>query len=448
MSQDGNSVGGTRQGLWDELTGLPTRALLQEHLALALARARESEQEVALLHVGLDDFKLVNDSLGHQAGDEVLRRVAERLRDRVRDTNLVARARSDEFCVMLADLDRRAEELVEIVVSQIMAAVEEPLSMDGADFQLGATVGVSIYPDDAHDEQALLKHADAAMYEAKGTGRGTFVIYAGGTQEALERLTMTARLRKALVSEAFVLHYQPIFSLCDGKVARVEALLRWRDAAGRLIPPLKFIPVAEYTGLIDPIGEWVLDAVCAQARAWRDDGLQVDATFNVSLRQFQGPDFGSGVAERLAAHDLDPGRFTVELTESTAMREAACVEPILRELDQTGVRIAIDDFGTGYSSLARLQDMPVHYLKIDQAFLREVPHSPDATRIAGATIDLVRGLGMTAIAEGVETEAQRRFLTERGCPLAQGFHLARPMPADDVGAFLRRQRRVPAGRDG
>ena len=430
--------------LTDDLTGLPDRSLLREHLTLALARARDDESEVALLHVGLDDFRLVNDSLGYDAGDGVLCEVASRLRGALRQTNVVARPGEDRFCVMLADLDRSAADVIEIVVGQIMAAVEEPLSVNGSSFQLGASIGVSVFPVDAEDEETLMRHAEAAMHEAKGAGRGHFVVYAGGTQEALERLTMTARLREALRRDDLVLHYQPIVELPDGRPAGVEALLRWRDGNRGLIPPLKFIPVAEYTGLIQAIGDWVLDRACGQAREWQLAGLRVPVSVNVSLRQFAATGFAAGVARRLAEHALDPSMLMLEITESTAMRDPACVEPVFAELHQAGVRIAIDDFGAGYSSLSRLQRMPVDFLKIDRALLAGAPEDAEAARLAVAAVDLVRSLGRTAIAEGVETEEQRRFLAELGCPLAQGFHFARPLPAEEVTALLRPESAEPA----
>jgi diguanylate cyclase (GGDEF)-like protein len=425
-----------RPDLSDDLTGLPDRSLLREHLGLALARARDDDSEVALLHVGLDDFRLVNDSLGYEAGDGVLREVASRLRGGLRRTNVVARPGGDRFCVMIADLDRSAADVIEIVVGQIMAAVEEPLSVNGSSFQLGASVGVSVFPVDAEDEETLMRHAEAAMHEAKGAGRGRFVVYAGGTQEALERLTMPARLREALREDDLVLHYQPIVELPDGRPAGVEALVRWCDGSRGLIPPLKFIPVAEYTGLIQAIGDWVLDRACTQARVWQDEGLRVPVSVNVSLRQFGATGFAAGVARALAEHELDPSMLMLEITESTAMRDPACVEPVFAELHDAGVRIAIDDFGAGYSSLSRLQRMPVDFLKIDRGLLAGAPADAEAARLAHGAIDLVRSMGRTAIAEGVETEEQRRFLEDQQCPLMQGFLLGRPMPAEAVEPLM------------
>lgn len=420
----------------DELTGLPMRDLLGEHLRLAVERARETDRQLALLHLDLDDFKLVNDSLGPAIGDEVLRQVAQRLRDLTRPVDLVARPGEDEFCVLLADIPGDAEEVAEIVAGQVSVALEHPFSVGGVDFQLEASIGASLFPRDARDEDSLLKHADSAMYDAKQAGPGGFSLYAGGTSDALGRLMLTARLRKALQRGEFMLHYQPIYRLSDQQPISVEALIRWTDEERGLVMPLEFVPIAEYTGLIEPIGEWVISTICEQARTWRDEGFTGSVSFNASLRQLQPERFVRALEKGLAATGLEPSALTVEITESTAMRDPSCVEPVLEELHGLGVAIAIDDFGTGYSSLSRLQHMPVQILKIDRCFLEQVPDKPYAARIVGATIDLAAALGMTAVAEGIETETQRRFLIERGCPSGQGFHLARPLAADEATALL------------
>ena len=421
---------------YDELTGLLNRHLLSEHLGVAVERARQTDRQLALLHLDLDDFKLVNESLGPPAADEVLRQVAQRLRDLTRPVDLVARPGGDEFCVLLADIDGDAEDVAEIVAGQISVALEHPFSVEGADFHVGASIGASLFPRDAGDEDALLKHADAAMHEAKQSGTGGFALYAGATSDALGRLMLTARLRKALNKREFMLHYQPIYDLVEERPVSVEALLRWRDEERGLVMPLEFVPIAEYTGLIEPIGEWIIASICEQARTWRKAGFEGTVSFNASLRQLQPERFVRVLESGLAATGLEASALTVELTESTAMRDPSCVEPVLHELRDLGVTIAIDDFGTGYSSLSRLQHMPVQILKIDRCFLDQVPEQPHTTRIVGATIDLAGALGMTAVAEGVETEEQRRFLIDRGCPSGQGFHLARPLAAEEATALI------------
>ena len=418
----------------DELTGLPNRDLLREHLALAVARAAEEEREVALLHVGLDRFQLVNSSLGREAGDAALREIARRLDDLTGPTHVVARPGSDEFCVMVPDLRRDAEGTAELVARSIAAQVQEPFSVDGVDFELSASVGVSLYPRDAEEDDMLLRHAEAALHDAKGLGAGAVAFYAGGTQDAYERLILPLRLRGALERRDFVLQYQPIFSLDDGRVACVEALIRCRDRDRGLIPPLDFLPVAEYTGLIEPIGEWVVGAACRDAKRWMDEGMRLPFSFNVSLRQFRQANFAEQVTRQVDGCGLDPHDVIVEITESTAMQEPRCVEPVLDELREAGLRIAIDDFGTGYSSLVRLRELPVDIVKLDRMLLDRAPEDDAAARLVTAAIELVRSLGMTAVAEGVEREEQRAFLAERGCPWAQGFHLARPLDADGIPA--------------
>ena len=357
----------------DELTGLPSRDLMREHLALAVARAEEEEREVALLHIGLDRFQLVNSSLGREAGDAALREVGRRLDELTGPTQVVARSGSDEFCVLVPDLRRDAEGTAELVARAIAAQVQEPFAVDGAHFELSASVGVSLYPRDASEDELLLRHAEAAMHDAKALGAGSIAFYAGGTQDAYERLVLPLRLRGALERHDFVLQYQPIFSLADGGVACAEALIRCRDAE----------------------------------RVTR----QVD---------------GCG---------LDPRDVIVEITETTAMQEPRCVEPVLDELREAGLRIAIDDFGTGYSSLVRLRELPVDIVKLDRQLLARAPEDETAARLVAAAIELVRSLGMTAVAEGVEREEQRAFLAEQSCPWAQGFHLARPVEADEIPAL-------------
>jgi len=417
----------------DPLTELPARALLREHLALACARAAAREdRHVVLMWLGLDGFSLVNQSLGHDAGDEVLRQAARRVEGVAAATNVAARPAGDQFALMLADVGPDAERVAEIVAEQLATAFSEPFAAGGRELRLGVSIGLSVLPDDAGSEDALMRHAETAMHEAKREGGASFAFYAGATREALERLMLTTRLHRALEGGELRLHFQPIVALPGGAPCGVEALLRWEDPQRGLVAPMTFIPVAEYTGLIEPIGAWVLREACAQARAWRDGGVELPVFVNVAMRQLQADGFGELVAASLAAAGLEPGALTLEITETTAMSEPGCVDPVLAELRAIGVRIAIDDFGTGYSSFARLHEMPVDVVKIDRALLRGAPEDAGARRLAAATLDVVATLGMEAIAEGVETAAQLEFLRERGCPMAQGFHLSMPAPAHDL----------------
>lgn len=421
----------------DSLTKLPNRALLDEHLQLALARARRTGSAIALLYVDLDDFKAVNDSLGHAAGDELLKRIAVRLKTVVRSSDLIARQGGDEFLILLTDLDRDPRLSAETVAKQVETALLEPFHLADAEFEVGASIGISIYPDDAGDADTLLRHADAAMYEVKQAGRGGIASYGGDSRQTLARLSLTSKLRRALQREDFVVHYQPIVAPADGSLHAFEALVRWQDAERGMVGPNEFIPLAEDAGLIEAIGGWVLHAVCAQQRAWLDQGLTTHVHVNVSPRQLRRPDFPSVVRAALGEQSLDPSALTLEITESAAMLDAERANPVVLALHELGVRLAIDDFGAGHSSLVRLRDVPVQTLKIDQAFLRGVPDDRQAASMITAIIELGAALGMVTIAEGVTSDAQRRFLVERDCPLAQGFQFARPLAADDATALLR-----------
>jgi diguanylate cyclase (GGDEF)-like protein/PAS domain S-box-containing protein len=422
----------------DSLTGLPNRALLAEHLELALARARRTASAVALLYLDLDDFKLVNDSLGHAAGDQLLCQIAMRLQDRRRQTDLLARQSGDEFLLLLSDVQGDAVAAGRTAAGGILEALSRPFSISGTDFHVGASVGIAVFPRDAHDAEELLRHADAAMYQAKARGRNTVAVYSGEAHQSRERLSLSTRLRRAIERDELVLHWQPIVDPRDGVVCKAEALVRWDDPNRGLVPPVEFIPFAEDTGLIDEVGEWVLEALCRQRLAWQADGLDPEVTFNVSPRELRRTVFAEHLRARLGAHGLDPSRITVEVTESAAMGDFGVTEPVLRDIAAAGFKLAIDDFGAGYSSLSRLRDLPVQMLKIDRSFLRDVPDRPEATAVVTAILELAGALGMETVAEGVETPAQRAFLIERGCTYAQGFLLGRPAPARDLEPLLRR----------
>ncbi|HEX2085348.1 MAG TPA: GGDEF domain-containing phosphodiesterase [Solirubrobacteraceae bacterium] len=420
----------------DPITLLPARGLLLEHVRAAVARARPADRSVAVLHAGLDGLDLVAAGLGRAAHEEVVREVAGRVRAAMPEQAIVASLGDGELAVLLADVQGDPSSLVETAAGQLIVAAGRPLRVEGEEFELVARVGASVLPGDAADEHALLRHAETAMRTARRGDGVRVLFYDGGTADALERLLITGRLRRAVERGELLLHFQPIFRLPEGDVVAVEALLRWRDPERGLVPPLDFIPVAEYTGMIEPIGRWVVEACCAQAARWRAAGLEVPVSFNVSPRQFRDPSFVETLEQEVARHGIPASQLIVEVTESVAMREPQCVEPVLERLRFLGTRLAIDDFGAGYSSLARLRDLEVDLLKIDRTFLAEAATDERAGRIVGAALDLARALDMTAVAEGVETEQQRRFLVERGCALAQGFHLARPLPTDEATALL------------
>ena len=422
----------------DPVTKLPGRSLLLDHLGLAVARARQEDCHVALLHVGIEGLDLVHAGLGRAAYEHAIRSVARRIRDALPESVMLAAPDDGELAILLSDLDGSADEVAETAAGQVLAAVALPIAVDEEEFALRAAIGGSILPGDAHDAESVMRHANAAMHEAVRSRERDVVLYAGGTSEAVERLLVTGRLRRALERDELTLHFQPIFSLDTGEIRAVEALLRWEDPERGTIPPLSFVPIAEYTGMIEPIGRWVVGACCEQMAAWHAEGIDVAISFNVSLKQFRDPGLVRALADGIAKHDLDPSRFIVEITESVAMRDPSCVEPVLGGLRELGVQLAIDDFGVGHSSLARLRDLEVDLLKIDRAFMRRAGNGTRAGRLLAATLDLVDALDMTPVVEGVESEEQRRFLAERGCALAQGFHLARPLPAAAATALLQR----------
>jgi diguanylate cyclase (GGDEF)-like protein/PAS domain S-box-containing protein len=421
----------------DSLTGLPNRALLNEHMTMALARARRNGMAVALLSIDLNDFKLVNDSLGHAAGDDVLCEVARRVGESIRGTDLLARHGGDEFILLLGDIDGEPREIAETVASKIVQQLERPIELSGAEFHIGASIGIALYPEDSLDPDTLLAHADSAMYQAKAAGRNGFTVYVQGDKDALEPLSMATRLRKALENHEFALAYQPIFEIPNLALVGLEALIRWNDPERGLVLPGDFIPVAEDTGLIEPIGEWVIDALCAQVQTWNRGGLHPYVSFNVSPRQLKRLDMATMLGDKLREFGLDGGRFTMEITESAMMRRPDRAKPVFDSISDFGMRLAIDDFGAGYSSLARLLEMPVQTLKIDRSFLEQVPQSEEACAVVRAVIQLGQGLKMATVAEGVETQEQLDFLVKHGCPLAQGFFLARPLTSADATRLLR-----------
>jgi diguanylate cyclase (GGDEF)-like protein len=411
--------------------------LLGEQIELAIAHARREDRTLALLHLDLDEFKLVNDSLGHRAGDQLLAKVAARLTARKREEDVLTRPGGDEFVLIVCGLNPGDADSGALAAARgLVATMQTPFVLAGAEFHVGASVGVSILGRDAHDGETLLRHAEAAMYQAKAVGAEEIRVFSADRGEPLRRLAMTARLRHAIADEQLILHWQPIFDPRSEVLFGVEALVRWEDPVRGLVAPGEFVPFAEETGLIHLLGDHVVELLCRQRLEWREAGLEPRMTFNVSARQLRRNGFVTDLCRRLDRHGVDPAGLTVELTESTALADPELTEPMLHELAAAGLRIAIDDFGAGYSSLGRLKRLPVHMLKLDRSFLAGAPADPAAAAILTAVIDLSRALGMDAVAEGVEEEEQRKFLIELGCPLAQGFLLGRPVPAAHLTDLL------------
>ena len=427
----------SRLAYYDPLTGLPNRAQLEAELRRCVNRCGRSGRAVALLLVDLDNFKLVNDSFGHGAGDRLLRRIAGRLRGVEGEAGMLARLGGDEFLLLLPELEGDAEAAARHAADEVAARLAEPFRVSGAVFHVHASIGISLYPEDAQAPVELLQHADMAMYQSKGRGRAASTVYAQVAHDPLERLSLPARLRRAIAGDELVLYYQPIVELQTGRLASMEALLRWNDPDRGLVFPDEFIPAAEEMSLLEPIGDWVIGAIAQQMLEWREQGLEPHVSFNVSPRQLHRPDFGLELAARLEELQIDPAWLTMELTESATLREPERIGPILRELDEGGLRLAIDDFGAGWSSLSRLRLLPVHTLKIDRSFMREIPEDPEAGAIVDAVIALADALGMDTVAEGVETRVQALFLAAQGCRLAQGRYFGDPVPAPQLTDALK-----------
>jgi diguanylate cyclase (GGDEF)-like protein/PAS domain S-box-containing protein len=433
---------------YDKLTGLPNRAMLQDRLAQALLRAQRSETLVAVLFLDLDRFKEVNDSLGHAVGDALLHEVAKRIGGCLRSTDTVARLGGDEFTVLLEGVHRVEE--IERVAGKILTAVARPLRLGAHELAVSTSIGATVYPLDDQDQDTLLKNADMAMYHAKQEGRNNIQFFSPemGTHSE-RRLDLTTGLRHALERGELSAHYQPLVEVKSGRLVGLEALLRWENPDFGRVSPAQFIPIAEDTGLIVPIGEWMLRAACRQMRAWRRAGCAPGyVAVNLSPRQFRQQDVVELVYRVLREYSMPPDSLELEITESTVMQRTEEAIMKMRRLRQLGVRIAIDDFGTGYSSLAYLQRFPVHTLKVDQSFVRDIRSDKDKAAIVSTVIGLARSLKLTALAEGVETREQLEFLRREGCELYQGYLYSRPLPAAEIEPLLEKQaaQRRPAAR--
>ncbi len=415
----------------DPLTDLPNRTLLRLRLEHVLDRARRDEKRCAVLFLDLDHFRVVNESLGHGAGDEVLQIAVSRLRDRARQADTLARHGGDEFIVVLEDVPY-ADDAATVAGSMIEHLAVPCRLKDGQEVCIGASVGISLFPDDGDSAEQLIQHAGSAVSQAKGEGRNTYRFYTRSlTEEARRRLEMEAGLRRGLEQGEFVLHYQPLISLADMRVEGVEALVRWQPPGKELIPPYQFIPLAEETGLIIALGDWVLREACNRMKRWLDEGLRIDkVAVNLSPQQFRLANLKERVRDILQESGLPPPCLELELTESTIMARGDAAEGQMAALKNQGIQLAIDDFGTGYSSLANLRRFPLDKLKIDQSFVRDIPHDPAAMEITATIIAMAKNLRLAVLAEGVETTAQLDFLTGRGCDSCQGYLYSRPLAAD------------------
>jgi diguanylate cyclase (GGDEF)-like protein len=423
----------------DFLTDLPNRVLLNDRIAQAIALAERNRTQVAVMFLDLDRFKNVNDSLGHTVGDKLLQEVARRLRASMRASDTVSRQGGDEFVILIPDMVDAAD--VARAAQKVLDGVSHPYSIDGHELVTTPSIGISVYPNDGREVETLLKNADAAMYHAKESGRNNYQFF---TQDmntrALERLSLERSLRRAIDRGELRLHYQPQYDVRTRHIVGVEALIRWEHPDLGLLPPGRFMLFAEDTGLILPMGEWVLREACRQNRQWQTQGLPpVRVAVNISALQFRNTRFTHTVETALKEADLESRWLVLEVTESVIMQDAERVTDSLNQLKSLGLELAIDDFGTGYSSLSYLKRFPIDRLKIDQSFVRDITSDKDDAAITSAIIGLTRNLGLRTIAEGVETREQLEFLQLHGCDEAQGFLFSRPLTPDECTTLLAAQ---------
>ncbi|MBC3918863.1 EAL domain-containing protein [Undibacterium sp. CY18W] len=417
------------QATHDSLTGLANRNLLNDRITQAIAWAKRQDLSVGLMLLDLDHFKLINDASGHGAGDEMLKQVAQRLSHCVRETDTVARLGGDEFVVILTDLPETSD--VDVVAEKILGALSRPFEINGHDVFVTASIGISLYPRDGDHGEILLRYADIAMYRVKEHGRNSvrqFIPEMGVT--AISRLNMEGALRRGLERHEFTLHYQPKIELASGRIVGAEALVRWHHPQIGLIHPIEFIPLAEETGLIIPLGEWVLAEACRQQVSWKKAGMaDLKIAVNMSPRQFRQEDLSERVASIFTETGADPAQVTLELTESMVMQDVSSTLVALRALKNLGLSISLDDFGTGYSSLSYLRRFPIDELKIDKSFINDIHENPDDAAIASAIIAMALSLGLSVVAEGVEKKEQAELLRKMGCNQVQGYYFGRPMDA-------------------
>ncbi|MCK9635853.1 MAG: EAL domain-containing protein [Methylobacter tundripaludum] len=425
-----------RQANFDPLTGLPNRSMFRDRLEQAVKKTHRVNSSLALMFIDLDRFKEINDTLGHEVGDALLVDAAQRLIHCVRDTDTVARLGGDEFTVILGDLD--AIDSAERIAQSILNSLAQPFQLGSERSQISASIGITFYPKDATELEDLLKNADQAMYAAKDKGRNAYCCFTPSMHDAmLNRIQLTADLREALAENQFQVYYQPIVDITTGAISKAEALIRWLHPVRGLISPDDFIALAEDTGLITEIGAWVLRTACSQAKAWRNQGQpSLRIAVNVSARQFHDMHFIDTVSAVLIETGLPPEALELEITEGMMMHNMEHTIAVIQTLRVLGVQISEDDFGTGYSSLNYLKQFPIHTLKIDKSFIRDIGSDPDDAALVIAIIAMAKSLRLSIVAEGVETEQQLAFLRDQGCTQCQGYLFAKPMPEQEFGAFL------------
>jgi diguanylate cyclase (GGDEF)-like protein len=429
---------------YDELTRLPNRALFNERLHQTIDRQSWRRRSFAVMFLDLDRFKLVNDTLGHSAGDELLQQVSERLTACLREGDTVARMGGDEFTILLPSIAKNEDAF--FVAQKVVDALKKPFRVVEKELLVTGSIGVSLYPDNGEDAETLLKNADAAMYRAKESGRGRFNFYVPVTSDGNSKMDMMAALSHAIEREELLLQYQPLVDLKQGKIIGMESLIRWmrqgpEDEVAVMVSPAEFIPLAEESGLILSIGDWVLRTAISQLKYWQESGfVGLCVSVNVAALQFQEEDFVEVLEQMLEETGIDPGSLKLELTESLLMKNQDRVIPRLEAIKALGVRLAIDDFGTGYSSLSYLKRFPVDTLKIDQSFVRNILEDADDAAIAEMILSLAAHLKMEVVAEGIETQAQLEFVKKRGCQTGQGYLFSRPVSADAMTALLMKTR--------
>ncbi|RXT07120.1 EAL domain-containing protein [Ammoniphilus sp. CFH 90114] len=424
-----------KMAYFDSLTDLPNRTLFYDRLTQAINQAKRTKKPIAVLFLDLDRFKIINDSLGHTAGDQLLQEVSKRLLTCIREGDTVSRQGGDEFTILLANTSSTG---AATVAGRIIDMISQPMVLNGHEILVTPSIGIGMFPEDGDNVENLLKNADTAMYHAKDLGKNNYQFYSSKLdQQVLERLTLENELRKALEKKEFVLHYQPLIHINSQKIIGVEALIRWQHPQLGVISPTKFIPLAEETGLIVSIGKWIIQTACAQTKAWQDKGYPpLKVSVNLSGRQFKEPDLVDTICGILKVTGLEPQYLELEITENISMNNVHLTIQTLQELKALGLKISIDDFGTGYSSLNYLKKFPIDTLKIDQSFVRDIHTDRDDAAIVKAIMAMAFSLDLNVIAEGVETQEQLLFLVKQRCPEAQGYYFNKPLTVEEMEDVL------------